>query len=184
MRAFVPLAALASLLLSGCSPSAPFSGPLRTGTVPPVARESSGLAASRRDSGILWTHNDSGGQPVLYAIEATGARRGDLRIADLLNRDWEDLASFTLDGRSYLLIADVGDNASRRNDCALYIVAEPDPADLSPLATSTARATAKPSPSMPRPASSTCSPNAPPPTGSTRFRCARPPTASFPPPGP
>ena len=133
MRASFPLASLAALLLSGCSPSAPFSGPLRTGTVPPVARESSGLAVSRLDPGILWTHNDSGGQPVLYAIEPTGARRGDLRITDLLNRDWEDLASFTLDGRSYLLIADVGDNASRRNDCALYIVAEPDPADLSPL---------------------------------------------------
>jgi hypothetical protein len=82
---------------------------------------------------MLWTHNDSGGQPVLYAIEPTGERRGDLRITGVVNRDWEDLASFELDGRAWLLVADTGDNASNRSDCSLHIVAEPDPRDLSPL---------------------------------------------------
>lgn len=101
--------------------------------MPAVARESSGLAPSLRDARILWTHNDSGGQPVLHALEPNGARRGNLRLAGARNIDWEDLASFQLDGRAYLLVADVGDNASRRTDCALHIIEEPDPATLSPL---------------------------------------------------
>lgn len=106
-------------------------------TAAPI-NESSGLAASLRDPRMLWTHNDSGSQPVLYAIEPNGARRGDLRITGITNNDWEDLASFELDGRSWLLIADTGDNASNRTNCALYVVAEPDPAELSPLHETTA----------------------------------------------
>ncbi len=43
-----------------------------------------------------------------------------------------DAASFTLDGRSWLLVADTGDNGSRRGDCALLIVPEPEPADMGP----------------------------------------------------
>ncbi len=82
---------------------------------------------------MFWTHNDSGGQPVLHAFEPNGARRGNLRLTGVRNIDWEDLASFQLDGRAYLLVADVGDNASRRTDCALHIIEEPDPATLSPL---------------------------------------------------
>jgi hypothetical protein len=101
--------------------------------MPDPVRESSGLAASRRDPRIIWTHNDSGGEPVLYAIEPNGAKRGDLRITGAVNRDWEDIASFELDGRAWLLVADTGDNGGRRTDCALYVVAEPDPAELSPL---------------------------------------------------
>ena len=106
--------------------------------MPAPVNESSGLAASRRDPRMLWTQNDSGGQPVLYAVEPNGARRGELRITGVANRDWEDLASFELDGRAWLLIAETGDNSSNRTDCVLYIVAEPDPAELSPLHETTA----------------------------------------------
>ncbi|HJW60574.1 MAG TPA: hypothetical protein VJ931_13170, partial [Actinomycetota bacterium] len=34
--------------------------------------ESSGLALSRRHRAVLWTHNDSGGGPALYAVGADG----------------------------------------------------------------------------------------------------------------
>jgi hypothetical protein len=100
--------------------------------MPDAIDESSGLAVSRRDPGILWTQNDSRGTPSLFAVEPNGTLRGEVRVTGASNSDWEDLASFELDGRSWLLIPDVGDNASRRNDCALYIIAEPDPAELSP----------------------------------------------------
>ncbi|HEY9249127.1 MAG TPA: hypothetical protein VIO38_08350 [Rariglobus sp.] len=134
--ALMPLAC--AVLFAACAHPLPYDAPLRTGSMPAGIRESSGLAASRLDPRVLWTHNDSGGQPVLYALEPNGARRGDLRIAGLPNRDWEDLASFTLDGRSWLLIADTGDNAGNRTDCALYVVAEPEPAALSPAHEATA----------------------------------------------
>jgi len=95
-------------------------------------REASGLACSSLNAELLWTHNDSGGQPVLYAIDQTGHFRGSVRLAGVKNVDWEDIASFTLDGRAWLLVADVGDNNANRRNCMLHIVPEPDPAMLSP----------------------------------------------------
>jgi hypothetical protein len=95
-------------------------------------REASGLACSSLSSDLLWTHNDSGGQPVLYAIDQTGHFRGSVRLAGVKNVDWEDIASFSLDGRSWLLVADVGDNNASRRNCVLHVIAEPDPAMLSP----------------------------------------------------
>src|SRR5687767_14630941 len=32
-------------------------------------KESSGIAASRRNAGIFWTHNDSGDGPFIYAFD-------------------------------------------------------------------------------------------------------------------
>jgi hypothetical protein len=94
--------------------------------------ESSGLSASRRQPNLLWSHNDSGGQPVLFALDATGAHLGSVRLIGVTNVDWEDVAAFEWNGRSWLLIADVGDNNGRRTDCVLHIIAEPDLAELDP----------------------------------------------------
>ncbi len=104
----------------------------RVGCLPIEITEASGLAVSRRDPGLFWVHSDSGGEPVLWAVAADGSLRGSLRIEGVANVDWEDAASFTLDGRAWLLVADSGDNGSRRSDCALLIVAEPDPSELKP----------------------------------------------------
>jgi hypothetical protein len=120
------------LLLSACAQPPPYGPAERTGTLPKIVNEASGLAASHRDPTLLWTHNDSGGQPVLYGLNPDGTRRGDLRIQGVVNHDWEDIASFELDGHAWLLIADTGDNSSNRTDCAFYVVADPDPAQLSP----------------------------------------------------
>lgn len=92
----------------------------------PANRETSGLAASTRTPGLVWTHNDSGGTPVLYALDtATGALRGRVRIAGVINTDWEDIDAFTLDGRSWLLVADTGDNHARRPRVGLHVIEEP-----------------------------------------------------------
>ncbi len=100
------------------------------GRLPDGMTESSGLAVSRRAPGVLWTHGDSYEEPVLMALAADGTVRGRLRIAGVKNVDWEDIASFTLDGRAWLLVADVGDNSARRSDCVLHVVPEPDPEDF------------------------------------------------------
>ncbi len=96
------------------------------GRLPAGIREASGLAASRRTPGVYWTHGDSGTEAALFAIGADGAARGRLRIVGAKNVDWEDLASFTLDGRAWLLIADTGDNTAGRGDCCLLLVEEPE----------------------------------------------------------
>lgn len=118
---------------SGANPSTAHA-PTLTGLIAtPAVREASGIAASRRADHLLWTHNDSGGQAVVYAISDQGEPRGSMRLPGVRLIDWEDLASFELDGRSYLLIADTGDGSSHgRANCTLYVVAEPDPATLTP----------------------------------------------------
>ncbi len=103
-----------------------FKGPTIAGQMSaPPRLETSGLAASRRDPGVLWTHDDSGGAPALYAIRTTGEQIGVLRIRCEKNEDWEDVAAFTLDGKPWLLIADTGDNDAKRATVLLHVVAEP-----------------------------------------------------------
>ena len=130
---YAALAAI-TLALGACWPidrppqRTSYSGVVKAGTLQnPVLREASGLAASVRRNDLLWTINDSG-QPILYALGLDGGDQGQLRInADIV--DWEDLASFRLDGKPYLLIADTGDNARRRVSGTLYVVEEPNLAD-------------------------------------------------------
>jgi hypothetical protein len=54
--------------------------------------ESSGVAASRTHAGILWTHNDSGDGPNLYATDLHGTDRGAVRVPGAAAVDWEDIA--------------------------------------------------------------------------------------------
>lgn len=124
------------VLLSGCTtlPTAPtWSEPVTVGHLGVTdLNESSGFAPSRRANNLLWSHNDSGGEPVIYALGTDGVARGRVRLTGAINNDWEDIASFTLEGQAYLLIADTGDNRAVRTDCRLYVIAEPDPAALAP----------------------------------------------------
>lgn len=87
--------------------------------------EASGLAISTRDGNFMWIVNDSGSKPVLHLAGTDGSDRGQVTVGAAENIDWEDLSSFTLDGASYLLIADTGDNNSKRGDSKCYVVEEP-----------------------------------------------------------
>ncbi len=91
----------------------------------PAIDEISGFAASRVHPGILWTHNDSGGTPTLYAIDSHAARRAKVEITNVSNFDWEDMAAFRYRDRDWLLIADTGDNGGIRRQMQLHIVPEP-----------------------------------------------------------
>jgi len=107
-----------------------------------VITESSGMAAGRRRPGVFWTHNDSGDGPRLYALDAKGKHLGTVTVRGATSRDWEDIASFTLDGTPYLLIADIGDNGRRRKTCALHLVVEPNlPTTTQPATTPRATTT-------------------------------------------
>lgn len=87
--------------------------------------EASGLAFSRRDPSLLWSHNDSGNPNALHALGLDGRDRGSVPVAGLPRGDWEDIAAFELHGKPYLLIGDVGDNLRWRHDLTLYAVPEP-----------------------------------------------------------
>lgn len=88
--------------------------------------EASGVAVSRRNPDVLWSHNDSGDLPTLYAIDTRGKYLGKVDILGASAFDWEDIAAFELNGKSRLLIADVGDNFGIRPQVSLYIITEPD----------------------------------------------------------
>ncbi len=90
-------------------------------------REASGLARSQRQPGILWIINDNGAKEIVHAIDGTGARLGKFDLKKSRNKDWEDLASFRLDGKPYLMVADIGDNDAKRDHRTLYFVEEPAP---------------------------------------------------------
>ena len=132
-RKLVPT--LLALFLTNCAgydiearlAQADYDVPVQSGQIEnPAVDESSGLAASRRDPEVLWTFNDSGGKPVIFAMGTDGADLGSFRIKGAKNRDWEDMAAFSREGIPYLLIADVGDNRGTWNYVTLYVVREPE----------------------------------------------------------
>jgi hypothetical protein len=87
--------------------------------------ESSGLAASRRYPGILWTIEDSGNPAELHAVDTTGRVLGTWRIEGARNADWEALSLGPCGAESCLHIADTGDNGARRERVVIYRVREP-----------------------------------------------------------
>ncbi len=89
--------------------------------------ESSGLAWSAQQPGVLWTHNDSGDGPLLMAFAADGKHLGTWQVSGAAALDWEDIAVGPCrDGqRRCLYIADSGNNMHDRQDLALYRVPEP-----------------------------------------------------------
>ena len=87
--------------------------------------EASGMVASGRRKDLLWIINDGGNPSMIHAVGLDGSNRGRVLIRNAPNRDWEDLAAFRYDERPFLLIADCGDNNSRRKSCFLYAIEEP-----------------------------------------------------------
>jgi hypothetical protein len=88
--------------------------------------ESSGVVASRRHPGLLWTLNDSGGDPVLFLTDTTGAALGVYSVGGASNIDWEALGRGPCGKAECLVIGDTGDNGERRRSVTLYRMPEPD----------------------------------------------------------
>ena len=104
------------------------------GTLPDELRESSGLAVSRTQPGVLWSHNDSGDGPNLYAIDSSGRVLATIPIANAAALDWEDMSSGPCPGPlatpapgppACLYLADIGDNDRVRQELTVYVVVEP-----------------------------------------------------------
>lgn len=131
---FLAFACLNPVAARATGAALPFSGPIEVTTLTePQNRETSGLAASRRTPDLLWVHDDSGGEPVLYGVSAqTGERRARLRLKGCANIDWEDIATFERDGKTWIAVGDIGDNHARRPAISIHVVEEPDLAALPP----------------------------------------------------
>lgn len=139
MRLHAPILAL--LLSSACSPgsgqeSRPHARAITTHGRPDLV-ESSAAAMSVEQPGIFFTINDSGNEPLLFAMDTTGADRGAWRVEGARNLDWESAsigrcATFgaaraagdsSLAGCVY--VGDTGDNEAKRAVRTIYRVREP-----------------------------------------------------------
>ncbi len=95
--------------------------------------ESSGVAVSRAHPDVLWSHNDSGDGPYLYATDARGTDRGRLVVARGSALDWEDMSLGPCPFRqrprasTCLYLADTGDNLEVRPFVTIYAFPEPRP---------------------------------------------------------
>ena len=77
--------------------------------------ESSGLAF---DGKTLWTHNDSGNQAALYAMDSnTGQVLKKMYPPTIHNEDWEDLA---LGNNGIIYISDTGNNNFSRKSLKIH----------------------------------------------------------------
>jgi hypothetical protein len=96
--------------------------------VDPRLDEASGLAASRRNPGYYYTHNDSRGKPHVYVIDRTGRIGVTIRLLGARNFDWEDIALASGDKpNTYdVCVADIGDNKARRSEIVIYRFPEPE----------------------------------------------------------
>lgn len=98
---------------------------------PSAIDEASGIAASRRNLGVLWVHNDSGDSARLFALNLQGRLLGIYNIVGAEAWDWEDMAigPGPTPGVDYLYIGDIGDNDEQeravRPYVTLYRVPEP-----------------------------------------------------------
>ncbi len=96
--------------------------------------EASGVVESRQHEGVLWTHNDAGHGPVLYALAADGTALGRYTVKGAPDGDWEDLAigEDPTTGLPVLYVGDIGDNSSARDEIRVWVVPEP---EVDPLQT-------------------------------------------------
>jgi hypothetical protein len=127
-------AALAVLLLAACDPQAGYQS---ADTKPqPVAMEqtgwlasdqimeASGMQASHSYAGDFFVHNDEG-EPVLFAIDESGADLGSISIVPAKNKDWEDITSVPVGAGRWIVAGDIGDNMAKRSSIKLYFAEEP-----------------------------------------------------------
>lgn len=88
--------------------------------------QSSGLAASRAEDGVYYTHDDQGGEALLYVFRDDGDYVGAQTIAGATNTDWEDLAAGpcpeTVDAESCIWIGDIGEADETRSELVLWVV--------------------------------------------------------------
>jgi hypothetical protein len=104
------------------------------GRVPLVLAELSGLAASSRHPGVLWTHNDSGNAFQVFAIDELGTVLATLTLTgvepkEVSRMDLEDIAVGPCapgEPRSCIYLADTGDNFERRAQVRIFRFPEPE----------------------------------------------------------
>ena len=82
--------------------------------LPSDVSETSGLFFH---NGLLWTHNDSGGKPILFGMDTTTfAIVQRITLSHAKNKDWEDVCT---DGET-VFVGNMGNNKGKRKGLKIY----------------------------------------------------------------
>ncbi len=117
------------ILLHGAQASLaaqPFAGRVDRGVVDNAEiDEASGIACSHIRSDLFWIHNDSGDKGRVFAVDSAAHAVATYYLKGIENRDWEDICSGMIDGKSYLFVGEIGDNNAQYPTKMIYRFAEP-----------------------------------------------------------
>jgi hypothetical protein len=93
----------------------------------PSLNEASGLAASRNQLGVFWSHNDSGDFARLYALNLDGTALGTWTLPVGIPYDCESLAIGPAPDApgDHIFLADIGNNGLVREKLMVYRISEP-----------------------------------------------------------
>ena len=98
----------------GTADFSPVFFPKLKAELPKEVNETSGLFFH---NGRIWTHNDSGGKPILYALDTTTFEVVQkITVSNAKNKDWEDVCT---DGET-VFIGDFGNNKGSRKNLKVF----------------------------------------------------------------
>ena len=98
----------------GTAEFSPLFLPKLKAELPKEVNETSGLFFH---NGRLWTHNDSGGKPILYGLDTTTFEVVQrITLSHAKNKDWEDVCT---DGKT-VFVGDFGNNKGSRKNLKIY----------------------------------------------------------------
>ncbi|GCD78655.1 hypothetical protein JCM31826_21370 [Thermaurantimonas aggregans] len=89
--------------------------------LPKALNENSGMVAW--GDTLLWLINDSGNDPILYAINTRCVIVKKIWVKGAENIDWEELAE---DQEGNIFIGDIGNNSNKRETLAIYKISKRD----------------------------------------------------------
>ncbi|MBK8000156.1 MAG: hypothetical protein IPK15_15900 [Verrucomicrobia bacterium] len=105
-----------------------FAAAVDFGTVTtPEITEASGIAASRQNPGVLWTHNDSSFAGSIFALSTNGTYLARYYIPSVFFGNFEDIAigPGASPEHHYVYLADIGDNFATRPSVRVLRFPEP-----------------------------------------------------------
>jgi hypothetical protein len=90
-------------------------------------KESSGLALSAKHDDLVYTINDRGTTPLIYAVTLSSGEV--VGTADISGLKVEDTESIAVDAKGTMWLGDLGDNDHVRQNVAIFSFPEPGPGD-------------------------------------------------------
>jgi hypothetical protein len=112
-----------------------YGAPVATGTEPSSLTELSGVVASRKNPGVLYTHNDSGSNSTVIIMSDVGEPLGQLVLSNVTAGDWEDIAVGPCNAGSCIFVGEIGDNDLAYASRTIYRFIEPTISPVAPIGT-------------------------------------------------